>query len=161
MTLLTISSHAAATKPPQHAIAETALRRWAAHRLRRELRPDGGITFAFTLSGSTCNNLPLEVIMTVAVDAAGRIESASARPAASDRGCDAMCSAQGNGARFLKEAGDCKEVIGLTIAEAAARDWLEEPSGCFCNPGNRRHKWRNVFQTIHYALIQSVESEGQ
>jgi hypothetical protein len=136
-----------------YAVAEPALRRWARERLHRQPRDDGGIVYSFLMSGSTCNNMgvPLEAIMTLAVDAQGKIESATARPAPHDRGCDAMCQAQCDGRRFLADFGSCNEVVGLTLLEAAFRDWNEEPSGCFCTAGARRHKWRNVFQTLHFA----------
>jgi len=63
-----------------------------------------------------------------------------------------MCAAQSVGRSFLADVGGCDEVIGLTLEEAAFRNCEEEPSGCFCTPGNRRHKWRNVFQALHYAV---------
>jgi hypothetical protein len=136
-----------------NAIAQSALRRWASERLHRELRADGGVIYSFAMSGSTCNNMgvPLEVIMTATVDASGRIESATSCPAPHDRGCDAMCQAQCDGRRFLADFGRCDEVVGFTLHEAAFREWNVEPSGCFCTAGNRRHKWRNVFQTLHFA----------
>ena len=138
-----------------YAIPEKALRRWVTERLRAEPRPGGGVVYSLTVSGSTCNNVPLEVVMTVAVDADGRIDAASSRPASADRGCDAMCAAHGNGGRFLAEVGGCDEVLGLTLDEAAFRNWEAEPSGCYCTAGNRRHKWRNVFQTLQYAATHA------
>jgi hypothetical protein len=144
---------ASTPEKPAYAIPERAIRTWVTERLRRQPRAHGGVLYSFTLSGSTCNNMgvPLEVIMTVAVGADGRIEAATSRPAAADFGCRAMCAAQGDGRRFFGEVGGCEEAIGLTLEQAAFRQWEEEPSGCFCTPGNRRHKWRNVFQTLHYA----------
>ena len=145
--------------PPRasaYAVPEAALARWVRERLRRSCRADGGTVYTFALSGSTCNNMgvALEAVMTVEVAADGRIEAATARPAATDAACGAMCAAQGNGCRFLSEVGGCDDVVGLTLGEAAFRDWQEEPSGCFCTPGNRRHKWRNVFQALHYAVTR-------
>jgi hypothetical protein len=140
-----------------YAVAEKALRRWVKERLRQEQGEDGGTVYSFSLSGSTCNNMgrPLEVVMTVALDADGRVRAASARPADADTGCDAMCAAQGDGRRFFANAGDCDEAVGLTLHEAAFREWRAEPSGCFCTAGNRRHKWRNVFQALHYAATHA------
>jgi hypothetical protein len=142
----------------KYAIAETALRRWASQRLRCEPRADGGAVYTFAMSGSTCNNMgvPLEVLMTVSVDARGRIESATSQPAPADTGCSAMCAANCNGRQFFADCGQCDEAIGLTLHQAASRDWQAEPSGCFCTPGNRRHKWRNVFQTLHYAATHPL-----
>jgi hypothetical protein len=145
MTLISTS------QPTDYAIAEAALRRWVADRLRRHPRADDGVVYTFLLSGSTCNNVPLDAVMTVAVDAQGRIEAATSAPAPADRGCGATCAADGDGRAFLALAGRCDEVVGLTLAEAAFRNWEPEPSGCFCSAGNRRHKWRNVFQALHYA----------
>ena len=137
-------------------MAEKALRRWVSERLRRQQRADGGTTYSFVLSGSTCGNVPLEAVMTVMVGPGGRIEAASSRPVVAHGGCDAMCGAQGNGCQFLQTVGGCDEVVGLTLEEAAFRDWDVEPSGCFCTAGNRRHKWRNVFQTLHFATTHGA-----
>jgi hypothetical protein len=144
--------------PPttSYAIGEAALRRWVTQRLRSDARADGGIVYSFTLSGSTCNGVPLEALMTVTLDAAGRIEAAAARPAAGDAGCGAMCAAHGDGCRFLGDLGGCDAAVGLTLDEAAFQDWHAEPSGCFCTAGNRRHKWRNVFQALHYAATHAA-----
>jgi hypothetical protein len=142
------------SESPTYAIAEKALRRWASERLHRQHRADGGTVYTFSLTGSTCTNRPLDVVMTVSVDRDGRIESATSQPAPNDTGCDAMCAAAtaaSDGRRFLAEFGNCDEAVGLTLHEAAFRNWQEEPSGCLCTPGNRRHKWRNVFQTLRYA----------
>src|SRR5688572_19653673 len=122
-----------------YAIPEKALRRWATERLSAEPRTGGGIVYSLTISGSTCNNVPLEVVMTVAVDADGRIDATLSRPVGAGRGCDAMCAAHGDGRRLLAEVGTCDEVLGLTLNEAAFRNWEAEPSGCFCTAGNRRH----------------------
>ena len=152
-----MSVHLPISTNSSYAIPPTALRRWTTERLRSDERADGGVVYCFTLSGSTCNNMgrALEVEMIVTVGPGGRIESASARPAAGDSGCDAMCAAEGNGTRFLAAVGGCAEAVGLTLAEAAFRDWREEMSGCFCSDANRRHKWRNAFQTIHFAATLS------
>ena len=140
---------------PACAVPEKALRRWVRERLRRADRADGGTVYSFTLTGSTCSNVPLEVLMTVAVDADGRIDAASSRPAAGDAGCDAMCAPQGDGGGFLEASGRCEEAVGLTLEEAALRHWDVEASGCFCTAGHRRHKWRNVFQALHYAATHA------
>jgi hypothetical protein len=134
-----------------YAIPTRSLARWAQERVGIENTADGAAVYSFSLSGSTCNNMgvPLEAVMTVVVRDR-KIERASAAPAANDRGCNAMCGAAGDGRRFLSESASCHEAIGLTLEQAAFRDWNVEPSGCFCTPGNRRHKWRNVFQTLHY-----------
>jgi hypothetical protein len=140
-----------------YAIPESSLARWAKERLRQEPRADGSVVYSFTLSGSTCTNMgqPLEVVMTVATDGQGRIQQASSSPAPGDTGCNAMCGALGNGRMFLAQAGHADEAIGLTLEEAAFRNWLPEISGCFCSEGNRRHKWRNVFQAIHFAVTHA------
>jgi len=152
------------TTSSSYSIPAKALRRWTSERLRSARRNDGGVVYCFTVSGSTCNSMgrALEVELIIAVGADGRIEAASARPVAggSGGGCDAMCAAEGNGTRFLAAFGGCREAVGLTLAEAAFRDWREEMSGCFCSEGNRRHKWRNAFQTIHFAVSRDAARLG-
>ena len=150
----------ATPQQPAYAVGEAALRKWATQRLRLEPGPDRATVYSFTVSGSTCTNMgvPLEAVMTVVVGADGRIEAASTRPASGDVGCDAMCAAACDARRFFAGVGCCPEALGLTLHEAAFRDWQPGPSGCFCTEGNRRHKWRNVFQVLHYAAThQRVE----
>ena len=143
--LLSLPQQAPYTIPP------AALARWATQRVRREPRRDGGVVYSFAMSGSTCNNVPLDVLMTVTLGADGRIESATARPAGHDAGCGAMCAALGDGGGFLSHFGSAEEVVGLTLEQATFRSWDPEPSGCFCTAANRRHKWRNVFEALHYS----------
>ena len=140
----------------KYAVAEKALRRWATERVRRTPRAGGGDVYTFALTGSTCTNRPIELVMTVEVGADGRISAATARPAPHDTSCDAMCAAAGDARRFLADAGRCDDAVGLTLEEAGFRGWQVEPSGCFCTPGNRLHKWRNVFQTLHYLGMMSA-----
>ncbi len=138
---------------PKYSVPEGALRRWAEQRVRREDRADGGAVFAFALSGSTCNGTPLEMVLTVNVGPDGRIESTSSVPADHDLGFGVQCVTardEDEARRWLEYVGPCKEAVGLTIEQAAFRDWHEEPSGCLCTAGHRRHKWRNVLQTLHF-----------
>ena len=151
---MTIHLPTTSSSSSAYSISPRALQRWTDERLHIQRRPDGGTVYSFVLSGSTCNNMgmPVEVEMIVTTDADGRIESARSYPSASDRGCHLMCAANGNATQFFTATGECGDVIGQTIEQAAFREWDVEPSGCFCTAGNRRHKWRNVFQTLHYAI---------
>jgi hypothetical protein len=148
---MTLALPIATTEKPAYAVPEKALRRWVAERLRHSMRPDGATVYTFALTGSTCTNQPIAVLMTAVVAANGRIESTSASPASSDIGCDVMCASGGDGRKFLNHVGACDEAVGMTLDQAAFFPWNVEPSGCFCSAGNRLHKWRNVFQAIHFA----------
>jgi hypothetical protein len=148
---MTIALPVASSEQPAYAVPEKALRRWVADRLRSGKQPDGATVYTFALTGSTCTNQPIDVLMTVVVAADRRIEGTSALPAARDLGCDVMCAAGGDGRKFLKHVGACDEAVGMTLEQAAFFPWNVEPSGCFCSAGNRLHKWRNVFQAIHFA----------
>ena len=151
------SSSTSAGPRNAYAVPERALQRWVLERLRRQERAGGrGAIYSFALSGSTCNSIPLEVVMTVVVGADGRIERAAARPAAGDGGCAAMCAVMTEGSAFLDGVGDCGEAVGLTLEQAAFGHWDVETSGCFCTAGHRAHKWRNVFQALHYAETHRV-----
>src|SRR5688500_12299509 len=104
---------AAASQQLAYAINEKAVRAWATQRLRRERHADGGTTYSFTVSGSTCNNMgvALEVVMTVDVGADGRIVAACSRPAAADSGCNAMCAAGCDARAFFADFGGCPQVL--------------------------------------------------
>ena len=157
---MTIALPVANREQPAYAVPEKALRRWVAERVRHSVRPDGATVYTFALTGSTCTNQPLDVFMTVIVAADGRSESTSASPAARDIGCDVMCAAGGDGRKFLGHVGACDEAAGMTLEQAAFHPWHVEPSGCFCSAGNRLHKWRNVFQAIHFARATFGNRQG-
>ena len=147
---------------PAYAVAEKTLARWARERLRRRPGPAGGVIYIFAMSGSTCTNmgLPIEAEMTVHVDATGRVTATALQPAAADPGPQAMCAAAVDPGRFFTEIATRTEAVGLTLDEAAFRDWSVEVSGCLCTAGHRRHKWRNAFQTIHFAITHSVPEDS-
>ena len=46
-------------------------------------------------------------------------------------------------------------IFRLTLEQAAFHQWDVEASGCFCTAGHRLHKWRNVFQALHYAATHA------
>lgn len=144
---------------PTYAVAPKTLDRWARERLRCRPTAAGGRLYSFMVSGSTCTNIPIEIEMTVEVDATTRIQAASFAPTAADSGSRSMCAATVDPAPFFARVGHCAEALGLTLAEAAFRDWDVEVSGCLCTAGHRRHKWRNAFQTIHYAQAHPVSAQ--
>src|SRR5687768_5981308 len=81
------------SSPPRssaYAVPVAALARWARERLRRTARADGGTVHTFALSGSTCNNIPLEVLTTVEVGVDGRNRSDDLRTGRS------RCRVRGN-----------------------------------------------------------------
>jgi len=56
----------------------------------------------------------------------------------------------------LKQSIDTeKPLLGRPIDEVFAWERNTHPAGCFCEPESRAHKWRLVFEVIHFALTQT------
>ena len=142
----------------EYAISRKALERWAKERLKLVPSDEGDRAYRFSLSGSTCSNmgLPIKAEMVVEMNEEDRIVKTSTKPSPGDIGLGKMCAAKENGAGFIEGVGSLEEAHGMTIEEAAFHPWEIAPSGCFCSRENRLHKWRNVLQTIHYAISKTI-----
>jgi hypothetical protein len=142
-----------------YSVNAKALRRWASERLRLEPRDDGSIDAIFHYEGTTCTNLgrPLafDYRVTLGPPPLGYpIRHQRCCPAPHDTGHMHMC-------RYLTDADDLlsaiehqQPLLGRPLNDVLTWNPPACTAGCYCEPGDRTHKWRLVLQTIHYALVQ-------
>ena len=80
------------------------------------------------------------------------ILSTDCRPAPEDTAHRAMCAYQAEAAGFMRAMAKPPAMLGKRLEESLS--WKPETNraACLCSDANRNHKWRMVFQTIHYAL---------
>jgi hypothetical protein len=160
--------HTAATiAPPSRSAPATAytvnaraLQKWSRERVQLASRADGSLDATFRFDGTTCSNLghPLafDYRVVLAAPQLGRtILAADCRPVDGDSGHTRMCAYLTDAAALMNALAHEKPLLGrplddvLTWARAAA------PSGCFCAPESRAHKWGLALEAIHFALAQA------
>lgn len=143
------SSNVIYTFPPR------ALRRWSTQHLQLQHEVDGGVTAVFRLDGTTCGHYPITMHYTVRLGAASdgwMIRQLNVAPAPDDDGYERQCAAASDPEGLRDDLLSERPCLGQPLADAVA--WAPEttPAGCLCTAASRAHKWRMVFQTLHYAL---------
>ena len=156
----------AAPGPEGPAFPEKALEKWARERVRISPLHGGRLAASFRFDGKTCTSLGTPIALDYTVTLAPRgtagytVEACGCAPAPDDGGLRWMCSVRDDPDRLLPPLLDPPPVAGLGLEEAAARIGGLEPSGCLCQPGNRRHKWRMALETIGRALRPGAPAGG-
>src|SRR5439155_15890873 len=139
-----------------------ALRRWATERLRVE-RHNGTIQARFRYDGTTCTNLgrpfAFDYTVTLGLQENGYpILEQCCAPAPSDTGHTAMCQYIVGPAPLMEAIRREKPLLGRPLADVLSWPPSAGFASCFCDPASRRHKWRLVLETIHYALHDSTST---
>jgi hypothetical protein len=159
----TVTASPAETSPSplsrevQYAFSEKVLDRWARERLELEEKPQGEIQARFRYEGSTCNNLgfPIQMEYRIRLSAASegyRILETICSPAEDDEGFEKTCSYLNNLDAFSSALKNEHPLLGRSLAESPEWAPASFPSGCWCTRMDRDHKWKVVFQTLHYKL---------
>jgi hypothetical protein len=144
---------------PQYTVNARALAKWARERVRLELR-EGGVEANFRFDGTTCSNQgrPLAFdyrVMLRASDEGYAIVGADCRPAPGDEGHKFMCAHLSDEVGLMDAIRAEQPLLGRPLHEVLAWDRPAAPSGCYCTPESRTHKWGLALEVIHFALAQS------
>lgn len=153
-TTLDNTSHIA--RAVEYDYPRKALMRWTSQHLRLQ-RDKAGIEAVFLFHGTTCSNMgiPIKLRYEVKLDRKTDgywIRSASLCPEENDGGFKAMCAYLENPKNLMMHLGSEHPLRGHTLEAAVQCKDSVTPSGCVCKESDRNHKWKIVFQTIHYAL---------
>ena len=145
-----------------YSLPKKALMKWVRENVTLQFFEDETVDAKFRFVGSTCGNmghvLDFDFSVTLSPAGAGRkIVASSCQPAKADRGAGQMCAHHADGATFLAKVAAHNPGLGKSLEECL--HWEPEmlPAGCLCSAQSRNHKWRNAFQTIHYALSLQEE----
>lgn len=136
--------------------------KWSHENVSLQFFEDDTVKAHFRFVGSTCGNmghaLDFDFSITLSPSWDGRrIVASSCKPAKTDRGAAQMCAYQADSSKFMAKVDSYNPGLGKPLEECA--QWEPEmlPAGCLCRAQSRNHKWRNAFQTIHYALSMQEE----
>jgi hypothetical protein len=167
----------AAARPPEtaatgpltanaaYSVNARALRKWAAERVRVDLRADGTVEAVFRFDGTTCSNLgePLAFDYRVALsgpDEGYRILASSCAPAAGDEGYQSTCAYLQDADGLMRDIAAEKPLLGRPLDDVLRWSRMAAPSGCHCTADSRAHKWGLALEAIHYALAQTRASQS-
>lgn len=143
--------------PFAYAFAPRALRRWKDERLSLIEDAAGGLRATFQFEGSTCGNMPFNLVYTVHVASAAnghRLLDLRCAPAPHDEGHQRMCSFLESAERILNTLQTEQPLLGQPLAEALTWHPTTSPAGCVCAASARHHKWLAVLHTLHFALTE-------
>lgn len=143
---------------PTYAFAVRALRRWRDERLRMGHTLAGGVQAEFHFEGSTCGNIPFQLVYFVELGPAAdefRIQNLHCEPSPADVGHERMCSFLENAENLLETLRTETPLLGHPIADALTWSPPTQSAGCVCAAASRHHKWLAVLQTLHFTLFES------
>lgn len=146
---------------PRYAFPERALARWSRERLSVTPSPDGTLHTRFRFDGTTCSSLGLALRFDYRVElrpdpsVGYRIAGCSTEPAEGDTAHRMMCAYRADPDGFRTAVRTEAPLVGQPLEDALRWTPDVSPSGCLCLAPHRDHKWRMVFQTLHYALGRS------
>lgn len=155
--------HSPSLSPPlgdPYTVSVRTLARWAEENLRLQPRGNGDLAAVFSFQGSSCRNEPFELLYELVLrpEADGyRIRSAACRPAPGSPGLEVTCAHRRADDELHAALGARHPVAGQRLV--AVFEWrpATNPAGCLCTEASRNHKWRLVFQTVHYKLTGTEE----
>ena len=156
---------AAAMLPPlrrnaNYTVNVRALRKWAQERVRIEPQDDGSSRAVFRFDGTTCSSqghpLSFEYVVALSGPEDGyRILQADCRPVAGDEGHTFMCAYLNDADTLMREIADEKPLLGEPLDDVLSWARTNAPSGCYCTPVSRAHKWGLALEAIHFTLAQT------
>jgi hypothetical protein len=143
----------------KYAVNPKALSRWAEERLTLTETGDGGVQALFRYEGTTCSNMGRAIRFDFHVTLGPRemgypIREEKCVPAPGDEGHTYMCRYMANAEHLMVAIDHEKPLLGQPLNDVLTWQRQATGAGCSCEPGDRKHKWGLVFETIHYALVQ-------
>lgn len=151
---------AALTRNAQYSINPRALQKWVRERVQLEPVADGSLVARFRYDGTTCSNMgrPLAFDYRVVLGPAAAgfpIREADCRPCEGDEGYRFMCEYLRDPEGLMAAIATETPLVGESLDAVLQWERRSAPSGCYCDPDSRRHKWGLALEAIHYALAQN------
>lgn len=142
-----------------YSVHTKALARWAKNRLTLTDRENGTVDARFRYEGTTCSNLGRPLLFDYHVTLGPRkdgyvICSLMCGPTPGDVGYQSMCRFLENPVPLMDAIDREKPLLGEPLNRVLSWDAANSAAGCYCELGDRLHKWRLVLETIHYALVE-------
>jgi hypothetical protein len=143
----------------RYSVHAKALTRWVDSRLSLTENRDGSTSARFHYEGTTCSNMgrPLhfDYWVTLGSRESGYVlREMICRPSPGDEGFRSMCEYLRDSQQLMSMIDDEKPLLGMPLNHVLEWNPAVSSAGCYCDVGDRLHKWRLVLETIHFALAQ-------
>ena len=150
----------------RYSINTHALQKWSEERLQMKFLADGSVAARFRYEGTTCSNMgrPLAFDYEIKLgppDDGYRILAAGCAPAPGDIGYQSQCEYLNNAESLMSSIANEKPLLGKPLNAVLTWERPYDPSGCYCDPARREHKWGLVLEVIHYALARREKEAGR
>jgi hypothetical protein len=154
------NAHAATVEPGGkyvYAFKSHILKKWSDQYLNLECGKNKQTRAVFRMIGNTCSNMGVPIVLDYELTLSWQqddylIENGRFRPVEDDRGYQEMCEYIQHGEEFWEQASNYMPLKGRFLDSILEWDPELNPAGCICERKHQNHKWRMVFQTIHFAL---------
>ena len=166
LTDLQARSNAVLDKDANYTLGKKVLQKWSEERLKLQFADDGTIKAGFRYDGTTCSNMGMPLVFNYSITLAPekehyRILEARCSPDPGDTGHTYMCEYTRRGDAFLANISGEQPLIAQPLNDVLTWERRNTPTGCFCDPNGRKHKWGIVYEVLHYALVNRKNDESK
>lgn len=142
-----------------------ALSRWTQNRLTLTERENGTVDARFRYEGTTCSNMGRPLFFDYQVTLGPRengyiLCAMNCRPTPGDEGYTSMCRYLESPEQMMAAIELEKPLLGEPLNRVLEWEPAQSAAGCYCELGDRLHKWRLVLETIHFALVEREADPG-
>lgn len=143
----------------KYSVNPRALEKWANERLTFNDLSDEKIVANFRFEGTTCSNMgrSLEFDYTIILGPVAeelKILETHCKPSEGDTGHTSMCQYLKSPEALMTDIENEIPLIGKPLEHIFEWKFSSNPSGCYCTPSAREHKWALVLQVLHFALVK-------
>jgi len=133
------------------------LQKWSDRFLDLERGRNKQTRAVFRMNGNTCSNMGVRIVLDFDLtltwqDGDYLIESGRVRPVEGETGYQEMCEFIQHPDAFWGQASSYVPLQGQFLDRVLGWNPDINPAGCLCERSHQDHKWRMVYQTIHFAL---------
>ena len=88
-----------------------------------------------------------------------KVLKAKCIPDPKDAGHKSMCEYTRQHQHFISTIANEKPLISKPLNDVLTWERRNTPTGCYCDPNGRMHKWGIVYEVLHYALVRRENNE--
>lgn len=147
-----------------YTLGKKVLQKWSENRLKLHFANDGTVEASFRYEGTTCSNMGMPLMFNYKITLASRKENyrilkAQCTPDPEDTGHKSMCEYTRNHHLFISTISNEKPLVSRPLNDVLTWERRNTPTGCYCDPNGRMHKWGIVYEVLHYALVKHEENK--
>lgn len=148
-----------------YTLGKKVLQKWSEERLKLHFTANGIVEASFRYDGTTCSNMGMPLTFNYFITLSPkeenyRILKTKCIPAPNDTGHKCMCEYTRHHQVFISNIANEKPLISKPLNDVLTWERRNTPTGCYCDPNGRMHKWGIVYEVLHYALVNHKNGEA-